>query len=120
MSEDVIFDGKEDIDNWEPVQDSPDDYNDYDKEFIKTEDIEEGDYWIGSYAGVTENWKFNKVTLDNDDEKVTYCFPKNTFLINQVEQLEEGDEIAILYEGKVELDESPNAANAWEVRRKPQ
>jgi len=73
MSDDVIFDGSEDIEDWESVDSGPDssDFNDYDLEFIDMEDVEEGDYWVGEFTGIRPIGGIENAIFDNDDDEIS-------------------------------------------------
>lgn len=138
--ENVIFDGKEDIENWTKVEGPENtggnrDYNDYDFEFVDVETIDEGDMWVGEYTGNRqfENAQSPSHFIDNDDEELTYVFPNHVQIRTQVAdtELEEhqsrsknpveiGDTIAIIYRGEEDVEGRPMPMHVWEMRVKPE
>lgn len=122
MSDDVIFDGSEDVSEWESVDKGPEnaDYNDYDLEFIDMSDVEEGDYWVGTFTGIRPIGGVDNAIFDNDEEEISYAFTPHTVLKSQLEEVEEGETVAIVYEGRYEESEQPNKPHLWDVRRPPE
>lgn len=122
MTEDgeVIFDGN--VDDWESVDTGPDnsDFNDYDLEFIDMKEVEEGDYWIGEYTGIRAIGGVQNALFDNGDKQVTYGFTPHAILKNQLEEVEEGETVAVVYEGTTPIEGQPNDAHVWDVRRPPE
>lgn len=138
MSDDIIFDGSEDIEDWESV-DTVDpeeqDFNDFDKEFIDMDEVEEGDYWVGEY---TSTYQFDgaqsaSVLFDNTDEEITYAFPDHAMLLSQLSDtelsetqqrvenpVESGETVAIVYQGTKPVDGRPMDMHLWELRRPKQ
>jgi len=122
MSDDVIFDGSEDIEDWESVDSGPDssDFNDYDLEFIDMEDVEEGDYWVGEFTGIRPIGGIENAIFDNDDDEISYAFTPHAILKNHLEEVEQGETVAVVYEGRTEIEDQPNDAHVWDVRKPPQ
>jgi len=136
----LLFSSKEDIEEWESVDKgavNPDkaDYNDFEKEFIDTDDIQEGDFWVGEYTGMYqfENASNPSVLFDNEEEELTYAFPNHVQLKTQVadseledhqeraeDPIEVGEEVAIVYEGTQEMDNRPMPMHVWDIKRPPQ
>jgi len=122
MGEDVIFDGSEDVSDWESVDSGPEDqeFNDYDLEFIDMDDVEEGDYWVGEYTGTRPIGGVDNAIFDNDEKEVSYAFTPHTVLKTQLEEIEEGETVAVVYEGRYEESDQPNKPHLWDVRRPPE
>ena len=138
MADDIIFDGQEDIENWEPV-DSPSpsqqEYNEYDLEFVDVETLEEGQTWIGTYTGnrfIGEAQSPSHI-FDNDEDELSYAFPNHVQLRTQVADtdledhqsrsenpVEVGETVAIVYKGTQEVDDRPMDMHVWELRRPPE
>lgn len=135
----VIFDGSEDIEDWNSVdtvtQDQQDDFNDFDLEFIDTDDVEEDDYWVGEYSGTREigDAQSASVIFDDQNDEISYAFPSHVMLKSQVEDaplsenqtraenpIEKGETVAIVYQGTTELDDRPMDMHVWELRRPPE
>lgn len=134
---DVIFDGEEDIDNWESVDQGPDtqDYNDYDLEFVDASDIEENDYWIGEYTGTRKIGEAESPSciFDNDDKEKSFAFPDHVALKTQLADtelsenqsradnpVEVGETVAIVYQGTREVEGRPMDMHVWELKRPPE
>jgi len=122
MGENVIFDGSEDVSDWESVDSGPEDqeFNDYDLEFIDMDDVEEGDYWVGEYTGTRAIGGVDNAIFDNDEKEVSYAFTPHTVLKSQLEEIEEGETVAVVYEGRYEESNQPNKPHLWDVRRPPE
>lgn len=119
--QEVIFDGS-DIDDWESVDPGPDtdDYNDYELEFIDMNDVEEGDYWVGTFTGIREIGGVPNAVFDNDEDEVSYAVTPHTVLKKQLEDnVETGEKVAIVYEGRYEESDQPNKPHLWDVRKPP-
>lgn len=116
----VIFDGSEDIEDWNSVDSGPEDTNNYDLEFIDMDDVEEGDYWLGEFTGIREISGIENAIFDNDSDEISYAFTPHAILRSQLEQLETGETVAVVYEGTSPIDDQPNDAHVWDVRRPPE
>jgi hypothetical protein len=134
----VLFDGSEDIENWDSVDtvsDSNQDFNDYDLEFIDASDVDEGAYWVGEYTGTREIGDAQSASciFDSHEDELSYAFPNHAMLKSQLSDtqlsenqnradnpVEEGETVAIVYQGTQELDDRPMDMHIWEVRRPPQ
>lgn len=137
-SGEVLFDGSEDVEDWESVDTvstSEQDFNDYDLEFIDAEDVEEGDYWVGEYTGTREigDAQSPSSIFDNGEQEISYAFPNHAMLKSQLTDtqlsekqsradnpVEVGETVAIVYQGTEELDNRPMDMHVWEVRRPPE
>jgi len=140
MSGEILFSGKEDIKDWESVDSgSPNqedqDYNSFDIEFIDSGELEEGDHWIGEYQRV---FKFDgaqspSILFENEEEEITYAFPNHVALRSQLADtdledhqnradnpVEQGESVAIVYEGEKEIDGQPMPMKKWDLRRPPE
>ncbi len=120
--EEVLFDGSEDVENWDSVdQANSSDYNDYDLEFIDMDDVEEGDFWVGEFTGIRPIGGVENALFDNSEEEITYGFTPHAILRSQLEDsVEEGEVVAVVYEGTTEIEDRPHDAHVWDVRRPPQ
>jgi hypothetical protein len=116
----VIFDGN--VEEWESVDQGPEDadYNDYPLEFVDMDEVEEGDYWIGEFTGIREIGGVENAIFDNDEEEVSYAFTPHTILRNQLEEVEKGDVVAVVFEGVYEESNQPNKPYLWDVRVPPE
>lgn len=137
-SGEVLFDGSEDVEDWESVDTvstSEQDFNDYDLEFIDADDVEEGDYWVGEYTGTREigDAQSPSSIFDNGEQEISYAFPNHAMLKSQLTDtelsekqsradnpVEVGETVAIVYQGTEELDNRPMDMHVWEVRRPPE
>lgn len=139
--EDILFKGKDAIEDWEsvdtgaPEAKEEEDYNDFDIEFINMDDVEEGDFWIGEYSRI---YKFKKakspsVLFENEEEEVTYAFPDHVALKTQLADsdleenqtrsenpVEQGEVVAIKYNGTTPIEGRPMDMHAWELKRPPE
>lgn len=139
MTGEVLFDGSEDVSEWESVDDGADtseqDYNEYDIEFINMEDVEEGQYWVGEYTGTRTlgDAQSPSSLFDNDEKEVTYGFPYHAMLKSQLadtelsenqiradDPVEKGESVAVVYQGTKAVEGRPMDMHVWDVRRPPQ
>lgn len=138
MSDDVIFDGSEDISDWESVDSadaSEQDFNDFDLEFIDMDDVEDGDFWVGEYTGTRTigDAQSPSIIFDNEEKEVSYAFPYHAMLKTQVadtelsenqnranDPVETGETVAIVYQGTREVEGRPMDMHVWELRRPPE
>jgi len=129
---DVIFDSS--VDEWESVDNNDnEDFNDYDLEFVDMDEVEEGDYWIGTYTGTREIGGVMNSIFDNDEDEVSYAFTPHAILKTQLADtnlsknqrradnpVEKGETVAIVYQGVYEDSDSANPPHIWDVRRPPE
>jgi len=138
MSDDIIFDGSEDISDWESVDSvdaSEQDFNDFDLEFIDMDDVEEGDFWVGEYTGTRTigDAQSPSSIFDNEENEVSYAFPYHAMLKTQLADtelsenqnradnpVEVGESVAIVYQGTREVEGRPMDMHVWELRRPPE
>jgi hypothetical protein len=135
---DVIFDGSEDVEDWDSVDTGPaqeqQDFNDYDLEFIDASDVEEGDYWIGEYTGtrVIGDAEGPSSVFDNEEDELSYAFPNHAMLKTQLSDtelsedqsraenpVEQGETVAVVYQGTEDVGR-PMDMHVWELRRPPE
>jgi hypothetical protein len=138
MTEDVIFDGSEDISDWDSVDTGPSaqdqDFNEYELEFVNASDVEEGDYWVGEYTGtrVIGDAEGPSSIFDNDDKELSYAFPNHAMLKTQLADtelsdqqnradnpVEQGETVAIVYQGTEDVGR-PMDMHVWELKRPPE
>lgn len=121
-SGEVLFDGSEDIEDWDSVDSGPEDsdFNDFDLEFIDMAEVEEGDYWVGEFTGIRPIGGVENALFDNSEEEITYGFTPHAILRNQLDEVENGEVVAVVYEGTTEIEGQPNDAHVWDVRRPPE
>lgn len=136
--EDVIFDGSEDISDWETVDSGTgdsQDFNDYDLEFIDMGDVEEGDFWVGEYTGTRfiGEAESKSCIFDDNEEEVSYAFPSHVAMKTQLsdtdlaenqtradEPVSQGETVAIVYQGTRNVEGRPMDMHVWELRRPPE
>jgi len=135
---DVIFDGSEDVEDWEPVEDQDSsqvpDYYEYDIEFVNASECEEGDYWVGEYVGTEEIGESDNATCQfvKRDEETTFAFPNHAMLRSQLtgtelsenqsradNPVEEGESVAVVYGGTQEIEGRPMDMHVWQLKRPP-
>ena len=139
MSGEILFSGKEDVEDWESVDsgsaNQDEDYNSFEIEFIDTDELEEGDIWIGEYQRVFQfdGAQSPSILFENEEEEVTYAFPYHVALRTQLADtdlednhnradnpVESGETVAVVYEGEKEIDGQPMAMKKWDLRRPPE
>jgi hypothetical protein len=120
--QEVIFDGSEDIEDWDSINSSTEnaDFNDYDLEFIDMDEVEEGDYWVGEFTGIREIGGVENAIFDVHEEEISYGFTPHAILRDKLEEVEEGDTVAVVYDGTVEIEDQANDAHVWDVRTPPE
>ena len=127
--EEMIYDGSN-IDEWDDVDEGPKEYNDYELQFVNVEDVEKGDYVIGEYTGTREIGGYPNAIFDNHKEEVSYAFTTHMTMKKQLNDIDydykvdnpvkQGETVAVVYDGTFELDNQPNDAHAWKLKRPPE